>query len=140
MRKSIILTVCLSILTALFTHLSPISYAEDSTAILYDGTAQSFLLLNENETEVLSLSKVTDEGSIYQWEILIDEENGAWVELENQNDDQYEAVYETLKELAGEDDTVQLRCKVTTNEVTSIIVKDSLSTKLHLAFLNPPNA
>lgn len=119
MRKSIILTVCLSILTALFTHLSPISYAEDSTAILYDGTAQSFLLLNENETEVLSLSKVTDEGSIYQWEILIDEENGAWVELENQNDDQYEAVYETLKELAGEDDTVQLRCKVTANEEVS---------------------
>ena len=119
MRKSIILAVCLSILTALFTHLSPISYAEDSTAILYDGNAQSFLLLNENETEVLSLSKVTDEGSIYQWEILIDEENGAWVELENQNDDQYEAVYETLKELAGEDDTVQLRCKVTANEEVS---------------------
>ncbi|MBR5290094.1 MAG: hypothetical protein IKU28_03775, partial [Erysipelotrichaceae bacterium] len=120
MRKLVILTVCLSILTALFTHLSPISYAEDSTAIIYDGTAQSFLLLNENETEVLSLSKVSDVEASYQWEILIDEENGTWVELENQTDDQYEAVYQTLRELVSEeDDTIQLRCRITVNEEVS---------------------
>lgn len=120
MKKSIILIVCLSILTALFTHMSPISYAEDSTAIMYDGNAQSFLLLNENETEVLSLSKTADVDASYQWEILIDEENGTWVELENQTDDQYEVVYQTLRDLTGEEDnTVQLRCRMTVNEEVS---------------------
>ena len=110
-KRSMALILCISMVLSLFVPIAYVFADTDVLTVKHGGFYSESVSINYDEKTVLTASYGDTVPEKYQWQILIDAENGIWADIYDKTEPECEVSYALVKNILEDSGEASIRCK-----------------------------